>query len=96
MLCRFCAVSGATRNAKSRHGGIGKELLDNIFELWYKRTKETGKTVKPAPLLGSRGLGTYVSLYLIVSGNILLGLMTCRFCAAFRDDDLYIIWGLDK
>lgn len=44
MLCRFCAVSGPTRNAKSRHGGIGKELLDNIFELWYKIIKATGKT----------------------------------------------------
>lgn len=54
MLCRFCAASGAFRNAKSRHGGIGKELLDNIFELWYKRIKETGRTVKPAPLLGFR------------------------------------------
>ncbi|MBQ6770487.1 MAG: hypothetical protein IJP44_05845 [Bacteroidales bacterium] len=52
MLCRFCAVSGPTRNAKSRHGGIGKELLDNIFELWYKLFKETVMTVKPAPLLG--------------------------------------------
>ena len=51
MLCRFCAVSGPTRNAKSRHGGIGKELLDNIFELWYKLFKETVMTVKPAPLL---------------------------------------------
>ena len=91
MLCRFCAVSRAFRNAKSRHGGIDKELLDNIFELWYKRTKETGKTVKPAPLLGSRGLGTYVSLYLIVPGNILLGLMTCRFCAVSRDDDFSMI-----
>lgn len=53
MLCRFCAVSGPTRNAKSRHGGIGKELLDNIFELWYKIIKTLGKTHKPAPLLGS-------------------------------------------
>lgn len=52
MLCRFCAASGAFRNAKSRHGGIGKELLDNIFELWYKIIKETLKAVKPAPLLG--------------------------------------------
>lgn len=53
MLCRFCAASGAFRNAKSRHGGIGKELLDNIFELWYKIIKTLGKTHKPAPLLGS-------------------------------------------
>ena len=56
MLCRFCAVSGATRNAKSRHGGIGKELLDNIFELWYKIIIETTKAVKPAPL---KGFGAY-------------------------------------
>ena len=53
MLCRFCAVSGETQNAKSRHGGIGKELLDNIFELWYKIIKPRGKTHEPAPLLGS-------------------------------------------
>lgn len=52
MLCRFCAVSGPTRNAKSRHGGIGKELLDNIFELWYKLFKETVIAAKPAPLKG--------------------------------------------
>ena len=56
MLCRFCAVSGPTRNAKSRHGGIGKELLDNIFELWYKLFKETVIADKPAPL---KGFGAY-------------------------------------
>ena len=56
MLCRFCAVSWPTRNAKSRHGGIGKELLDNIFELWYKLFKETVIAAKPAPL---KGFGAY-------------------------------------
>lgn len=56
MLCRFCAASGPTRNAKSRHGGIGKELLDNIFELWYKLFKETVIAAKPAPL---NGFGAY-------------------------------------